>query len=129
MDRRSSLGRHALAFSRTLALVIASASCGGRSAAPEVPPARAPTPSPAPEGGAAPSDAPAPANRNEETSPPPPRPDPAEAPADALETPDDPCVADCLRRSQMRAIAWEQIQRDCAAECEGAQERVDQGSG
>ncbi len=51
--------------------------------------------------------------------------EPAREPAPDEDAPADPCVEDCLRRSQMRAVAWEQIQRDCAAECRGA--RADEG--
>ncbi len=29
----------------------------------------------------------------------------------------DPCVAECLRSNQARAVGWEQIKRDCQAEC------------
>jgi hypothetical protein len=29
----------------------------------------------------------------------------------------DDCVADCIQRNQMRAVAAEQIERDCKAEC------------
>ena len=33
----------------------------------------------------------------------------------------DDCVAKCLQRNQMRAVGADQLQRDCEAECKGAQ--------
>ncbi|MCA9692830.1 MAG: hypothetical protein R3A51_21545 [Nannocystaceae bacterium] len=32
------------------------------------------------------------------------------------------CVADCQRRDMMKAVGWEQIERDCQAECRGDDE-------
>lgn len=28
------------------------------------------------------------------------------------------CYKDCLKSSQARAVAWEQVERDCAASCD-----------
>lgn len=39
------------------------------------------------------------------------------APPAPTSEPDDPCTRNCLANNQMRAVAWEQILRDCAAEC------------
>jgi hypothetical protein len=55
-----------------------------------------------------------------EPDPEPAAPDPpVEEPASEQPDPpaDDTCQAECVQRNQMRAVAPEQIEADCAAEC------------
>ena len=50
-----------------------------------------------------------------------PSPSSSEEPRPAI----DACYDDCLAQNQARAVAWEQVQEDCRASCDGTQIRLE----
>lgn len=88
----------------SMALLVGLGACGDENKPPATPSSAAPAePTPVdPDPGAADSVEPAPIA-------------PAEGPADPAEN--EACVEQCVQRNQMRAVAHEQIERDCVAEC------------
>lgn len=52
-----------------------------------------------------------------------PEPEPEPQPLQDQEAGEDGCERECLTRNQMRAVGWEQIRRDCQAECRAGDSR------